>query len=391
MLSLLTYSRAVSEVFSELPFAAERVLPERPRPPTTHFAGYLRNYLHVESHDAGAMDQQCGACSALHWAKETRHKKRPDQFTACCAAGEVVLDPLSDPPEVLRDLYTDNSPQSRGFVQNIRQYNSSLAFTAIQYEKDTRIRAEGRRDNFMPFSIHGELLHKHGPLQPRPGDPPRYLQLFFYDPDYAADVRSQRNPNLDRRLLLTIANALQECNPYIRMYKAAHEQLGTFADNSDMHRIVITAQMQLVVEQGADHRRHNLPVTNEIALLIPTEYDQPCRRDVVVVSRNSDALRTIDRNTSLYMNLHYVLLFPCGSVGFHWGLRLQNLDQSRKRDRMGQRQFYRYRLHLRPTEFSVLFRAARLFQQYVVDAYGACDCNQMDWIRDHQKTIRADL
>ncbi len=43
--------------------------------------------------------------------------------------------------------------------------------------------------------------------------------------------------------------------------------------DSNKNRIVITPQLNLIIEKGADRRRENLPTTNEITLLIPKEDD----------------------------------------------------------------------------------------------------------------------
>ena len=46
---------------------------------------------------------------------------------------------------------------------------------------------------------------------------------------------------------------------------------------------------------------------------------------------------------------------------------------------------------MRLNEPSTLFRAQRLFQQFVVDAWTICDQNKLGWIRSHQANIRAEL
>ena len=68
-------------------------------------------------------------------------------------------------------------------------------------------------------------------------------------------------------------------------------------------------------------------------------------------------------------------------------MRLQNPDDKDFK----QRTYYRFRLHTRPDEPSTLFRAQRLFQQFVVDAWAICDQNKLGWIRSHQANIRAEL
>lgn len=62
------------------------------------------------------------------------------------------------------------------------------------------------------------------------------------------------------------------------------------------------------------------------------------------------------------------------------------LHQSRKKERLQQHMFYRYHLRLR-TAFSALFYGHRLFQQYLVDAWAACDQNKLSWHRHHQAAL----
>ena len=91
------------------------------------------------------------------------------------------------------------------------------------------------------------------------------------------------------------------------------------------------------------------------------------------------------------MPLHYVLLFPHGEHGWDWSMRLRSNARERERDRLCQRAFYRYRLHTRRNEFSIMHHCQRLFQQYLVDAWASCDLNKLQWLRENQKTIRAEL
>ena len=91
------------------------------------------------------------------------------------------------------------------------------------------------------------------------------------------------------------------------------------------------------------------------------------------------------------MPFHYVLLFPRGDRGWHWGLQLENLDGNRQRTRLPQRAFYRYRLHTRLGETLLLFQSQRLFQQYVVDSWAACNQTKLFWLRSHQSNLRAEV
>jgi hypothetical protein len=48
---------------------------------------------------------------------------------------------------------------------------------------------------------------------------------------------------------------------------------------------VITPRLQLIIEKKADRRRENLPVADEIALLIPGEKDKSGNRKVILTAR----------------------------------------------------------------------------------------------------------
>jgi len=45
--------------------------------------------------------------------------------------------------------------------------------------------------------------------------------------------------------------------------------------------------MRLILESGADHFRKNLPTSNEVTVLIPDEYTDASRRDLVLTVRKA--------------------------------------------------------------------------------------------------------
>ena len=331
------------------------------------------------------MNHECQYCAAYHFIDETSGLAQQEEFEICCKKGDVTLQPLKAPPSYLRSLYQDQDPRGREFRQNIRRYNSALAFTSLNYNKDTRV---SLNHGIQTFRIHGDLYHLQGPLEPGSHEPPVFAQLFFYDPEFAANARARQHPECNREILSQLALELQGCNPYISIYKSALERLRADAvANLEPLRLILSPQMRLIMEKGADRRRENLPTSNELAVIIPDEFDQDSRRDIILALRDPvDAdgrrrpqLTRIDVTHAAYMPLHYVLLFPNGDYGWHYALTLRDHQNRRKESstRLQQRQFYRYRLHVRKDEFSVLFYACRLFQQYVVDAFAACETTKL--------------
>jgi hypothetical protein len=54
--------------------------------------------------------------------------------------------------------------------------------------------------------------------------------------------------------------------------------------------------------------------------------------------------------------------------------------------------FFSYRLQYQDSDGSkYIFKSGRLFQQLCVDMYAAMEMNTLNWIRNNQKTLRAEL
>jgi hypothetical protein len=175
---------------------------------------------------------------------------------------------------------------------------------------------------------------------------------------------------------------LTDCNLFINLYKTARERLRECL--ASKYQIVLNPQIRLVIQTSADRRRENLPTSNKVAVILSNEFKGASRRDIVLARHNRNGqdtrLTCINVTHASYMPLHYVLLFLCGDYRWHYGLKLR---EHRNKACLGQQQFYQYRLHTRRGEFSPLFYAARLFQQYCVDAFAACDATALDWLRNH--------
>ena len=349
------------------------------------------------AHDLGYMNSSCEACGAYHWSCEKGKSGRSrDQQTyeACCKHGDVILDKMRLLPEPLNGLMSGGDAQSISFRDILRRWNSLFAFTSIRYNMDDRPTAMG--GGFQLFQVHGAIYHQQGPLLPPAGQDALYSQIYLYDPTLAIRARSTRAPELDASLIARLTQMLQTSCPLIQHYLTAKERFAALEAQEPNFRIILDPQLSLIVETGADLRRENLPTANEIAIILPEEYGSKGFRDLVLAQRSngeaiSNGFSTINPNHALYLPLHYVLLFPYGEPGWHWGRQLQNQEGNRQNTRMSQRSFYRFRLHTRSDEPRTLFQAEKLFQQFVVDAWAVCDQNKLSWLRSHQKNIRSDL
>lgn len=233
---------------------------------------------------------------------------------SCCRAGAVKLDLLQEPPAYLQNLFLGAGAEERAFRNALRRYNSAFAFTSVGYDQP----GNSTNRNFMPFQAHGEMYHLQGPLASGPHNDARYSQLYIYDPEYAANLRCTTNSDLNRDIIENLTREINECNPHVALYKSVHELL----ENNQESSVVISPSLNLRLIEGNDRRTENLPTSNEIAAIIPTSADANTDvRDIRVYFREDELsssstpqFHRISQNHSLYMPLHYVLIFPKGDL-----------------------------------------------------------------------------
>ncbi|PHZ17099.1 uncharacterized protein RHIMIDRAFT_196244, partial [Rhizopus microsporus ATCC 52813] len=142
---------------------------------------------------------------------------RNPSWESCCKQGSAQLQLLPDPPEYLKNLLERTDTQGRHFKDNLRQYNAAFAFTSLGCDiVSPEDRANNNNNNnsssssnnnnnnrggLNAFQIHGALCHHQGPLTPVEGNEPSYVQLYIFDPSYAAERRQARNSNLDPEIV----------------------------------------------------------------------------------------------------------------------------------------------------------------------------------------------
>ena len=100
-------------------------------------------------------------------------------------------------------------------------------------------------------------------------------------------------------------------------------------------------------------------------------------------------LETVSPLNSNLDPLVYPIFFPKGEKGWHDKMKQQGCRGTRTR--VSQKMFYCYRLAYRGDPFSPLHYGRKLFQQYVVDAWVRTEANRLNWQRQNQKQLRADL
>ncbi|RPD57504.1 hypothetical protein L226DRAFT_445735, partial [Lentinus tigrinus ALCF2SS1-7] len=259
-------------------------------------------------HNLGSMDVPCTFCGALHWVDEhlAVFRTTSPQFGLCCDRGRVRLPSPPPTPDLLRHLFTSSDRDARDFRQHIRRYNAALSFVSIGIDVDKTI-----RDGHGPyvFCISGEIHHLAGSLLPMPTHQPEYAQLYIYDGEEASLARSHLNPDLSVHTLRALQDMLASHHQYTAVYKHAYEILREVQSDD--------VRLCLRFNPSTDRRRYNLPTTNEIAVILPgTGEEIHASRDIILRKR-SKALERISDCHPAYACLHYVLLFPMGTHGWH--------------------------------------------------------------------------
>ncbi|XP_021755611.1 uncharacterized protein LOC110720849 isoform X4 [Chenopodium quinoa] len=173
-----------------------------------------------------------------------------------------------------------------------------------------------------------------------------------------------------------------------------------------------------------DQRVYNAPTSDEVAVIWPDSVSssQSSWPHVLVTAKSAKSHR-IAHFYGCYDPLQYPLLFPRGECGWHQGLKKTSYGGDRqvaaepdpiqscavntpadfldaeaarasgrhtKADKnISAREYYTYKLQIRPG--NMLLRAGRAFLQYITDMYIKVENTRLDFFRQNQDTIRADL
>jgi hypothetical protein len=275
--------------------------------------------------------------------------------------------------------------------------------TSLGCDQDRAINRDGNGPYV--FKVQGRLYHQIGSLLPREGSSSVYAQLYIYDPQEALEFRMNNtaNTSLHRPTMQTLQDMLHCRHPGVQLYKQAHEMTRNMTPEQQ-------CKIALHFDHDTDRCRYNLPTdtSNEIAVILPGDGDQPTAGRDIILNRRSGYLQEISDLHPLYPSLHYVFLFPTGQLQWHphspQNLVNQdnlpnqdNLDDENENNnndnaykRVTQAQYFRYHLFPRLNEFNHIFMARKLFQEYVVNSWATTEQSRLNYIRHHQKNIRAD-
>ncbi|KAF6149051.1 hypothetical protein GIB67_018629 [Kingdonia uniflora] len=151
-----------------------------------------------------------------------------------------------------------------------------------------------------------------------------YAQLYIYNPGAALYTRQRRNPHLRRDVLKIIKDTLLQSNPLCELYRRTYEVLEDAAGKDENFNVPTYLHYSALT----DHRRYNLPSTDEIAVILPEDGSKISSvRDIIVYIKAEQGLMRISECHHAYLPLHYVHLFPTRQLG--WSIHLKHWNVAR--------------------------------------------------------------
>ncbi|XP_014679633.1 PREDICTED: uncharacterized protein LOC106819530, partial [Priapulus caudatus] len=229
-------------------------------------------YGYVEEHFTpqtciGPMNKICQHCQAATFTNE------PPGF--CCCNGKIKLPCYPQPPPYLSSLLNDDEH----FLCNIRTYN--CAFQMTSFACTTR-----QLSGWNPtFTVQRQVFHNIGSMYPQPNRPPQFLQIYFIDNKVdEVNTRLSIANQLKPEIVANLRDMLHEHNQYVKAFKTAADTLHNI--NAPDLTVVIHEDKPPSNEHA---RRFNIPVANEVAILMPNE--PTASRDIVIHQRDVESER----------------------------------------------------------------------------------------------------
>lgn len=319
--------------------------------------------------DIGSMSEKCKYCQALKWKGET-----PGM---CCNNGKVQLDRLQPPPEPLRSLLKSDHPDHEHFKDRIRKYNGCFQMTSFGGKQIVEA-------GFMPtFKVQGQVYHMFGSLIPNPNENPQFLQIYFVGEDEKeVKLRCSHYPEVKQALVKQLQNMLHNENKFIRDLKTT---LDNVPQNCKNFQVVIRADRK---PANGHPGCYNVASSNEVALVIVGQQFE--KRDIVIQSHDNKLQRISELHRS-YDALQYPLMFCYGEDGYSIDIFQKNPTTKIPLSKtVSASDFYAYRIMIREEMDNYLVQYGSLFSQYLVDMYAKIETEKLNFIRNHQKKLRAD-
>ncbi|KAJ0714446.1 putative helitron helicase-like domain-containing protein [Helianthus annuus] len=336
--------------------------------------------------DMGLCTGVCEYCGALFWFQERLTSfpisVRP-RYNRCCRGGRIKLQYPSEPPDLLKSLFSDTQ-----FMLNIRAYNAMFCMTSFGAVVDD---ATNQGGGPYVFKVAGQVSHWLGSLCPSSGDGPRFLQMYVYDSEHEIANRLRFFPTIGSdhtaaKTVAALAQMLDHVNPYVRLFRSARE-LCSQADIPDF---------EIRLHNRVRDNRYSTPASHTLGAIVCDNSQLSADFDVVIKSKDNTPHR-VSKLHSAYMPLQYPLLFPRAEQGWSPDLKLTGTEPTTADEEVPDDpnltpiMFYGYQMHDRENVYTHILRASKLLQQYLVDAYICVEHCRLDYYRANQDEFRCEF
>ncbi|XP_035842064.1 uncharacterized protein LOC110923839 [Helianthus annuus] len=345
--------------------------------------------------DHGDQSLTCGICYGKLWPTEGgkgRITLEQQTYGLCCGYGKVDLPDYKDSDPAYQMLFLCSDSESKFFMKNIRRYNSMFSFTSMGGKVDTKI---NKGNAPFVYRISGQNAHSLGSLLPKPGNKPKFSQLYIYDTENELSNRttlfgdsttqsSSKERALDAKFIKYLTDMLDSHNMLVKTYRMVRNHIH---ENPN-----VSLKLRLISQRDRDGRTYNLPTSSEIAALIVGDMDKTIDHRDIIVEEQSGVLKRISELHPSYLALQYPILFPYGDDGYRINIPHRDFGPNTKKTRPNctMREFFAYRIQDRDNKFSLILNARRLFQQFLVDAYTMIENERLNYIRFQQTKLRCE-
>lgn len=267
------------------------------------------DYNNISEHYLGLMNVLCIHCKAKHFSAE-RVSNKGDSFHDCCSRGQVVLEPLPDPPEVLKQLFDGTHPFSNDFLDKTRSINSLFSMASFNANL---VQFNNRRPGPFCCKIQGQIYYQvNTALYPANNELPSFGQLFIIDSNEATEVRLRMNSTSNSEVLNAIDNMMRQYNVFVQSYQMMKEELESMT--AENNGIEPELQLLFTLKKGHDKRRYNFQRVNEVAAIFSTTADGEIPESYVTIrNRNTKQLQYVSSMDPNVEPWTYPLFYPYGT------------------------------------------------------------------------------
>eukprot|EP00889_Picochlorum_renovo_P007393 jgi/Picre1/34423/NNA_001892.t1 len=297
----------------------------------------------------------------------------------CCHDGKAAFlaDHFDKPaPEPLRSLWDDRTSQEGTcFHKKIRYINAALQMAS---STSNVVHTPG----VSMMVAQGSIYHLLNPIET--SQDPQYVQIYMMDDqeeELACRIRKM-NESSDperqhperreeteavRRIVGELQSMLHTCNPYVEQFKLVEEQLQEQTKDD-----VMEFEVDFIEAASNDPHVYNKPHASEVMAVVDDREDPKEKRGLRLLARNRVDCKKpviIWDNSPMYEPLHFVLLYPWGTPGWHTGMGLTPL------------QYGAYWLHDRAGAAADFTKGGRLFQEWVLDTYVKVERQRLNYLK----------